>query len=74
MPDALPGKGFFGWLGRQIGHVRRAVRSDVGSKSIYHKRKTDEATHPDHPDVKFRRTTIDEVIIEQDRNGNAGGG
>ena len=27
MSDKLPGKGLFGWLGRQIGYVSKAVRT-----------------------------------------------
>lgn len=29
MADTLPGNGFWGWLGRQIGHVKHAVKTDV---------------------------------------------
>ena len=25
--DPLPGKGIFGWLGRQVGHVKKAVKT-----------------------------------------------
>ena len=28
MSDKLPGKGLFGWLGRQLGYVSKAVRTD----------------------------------------------
>jgi hypothetical protein len=28
MSDKLPGKGWFGWLGRQIGYVSKAVRTE----------------------------------------------
>jgi hypothetical protein len=28
MRDPLPGKGLFGWLGRQVGHVKKAVHDD----------------------------------------------
>jgi len=27
MSDNLPGKGVFGWLGRQVGYVKKAVRT-----------------------------------------------
>ena len=27
MSENLPGKGLFGWLGRQVGHVKKAVRT-----------------------------------------------
>jgi len=29
MADQLPGNGFLGWLGRQVGHVKKAVKVDV---------------------------------------------
>ena len=64
MPDSPPGNGFFGWLGRQVGHVRRAVRANFGEKKIYESRSVEEAPLPRDPTVKLRRTTIDEVIVE----------
>lgn len=27
MSEGLPGKGLFGWLGRQVGHVKKAVKT-----------------------------------------------
>ena len=27
MADNLPGKGLFGWFGRQVGHVKKAVKT-----------------------------------------------
>jgi len=33
MADKLPGKGFFGWFGRQIGYVTKAVSADPVAKS-----------------------------------------
>lgn len=27
MSDNLPGEGLFGWLGRQVGHVKKAVKT-----------------------------------------------
>ncbi len=65
MPSKLPGSGFLGWLGRQVGYVRRAVRSDpAASKVIYRDGKIEEAEHPQQPGVKLRRTTIDEVLVD----------
>ena len=64
MPDPPPGNGFFGWLGRQVGHVRRAVRANVGEKKIDENRSVEEASLPRDPTVKLRRTTIDEVIVQ----------
>jgi hypothetical protein len=29
MPDDKPGNGFLGWLGRQVGHVKKAIKTDV---------------------------------------------
>jgi hypothetical protein len=58
---------FFGWLGRQVGHVKKAVATDAGKpapKVIYRKDKVEEQPMPDQPGVKLRRTTIDEVIVD----------
>ena len=43
MSDRLPGKGLFGWLGRQIGYVSKAVRTDSIAAA---------ATHPVPPNVR----------------------
>ena len=81
MPDTAPGNGFFGWLGRQVGHVKKAVKTDVTKpapkpspaapggvvgepKVIYRTDAVEEAPHPADPNLKLRRTTIDEVIVE----------
>jgi hypothetical protein len=29
MADGKPGEGLWGWLGRQVGHVKKAVKTDV---------------------------------------------
>jgi hypothetical protein len=29
MAEGKPGEGLWGWLGRQVGHVKKAVKSDV---------------------------------------------
>ena len=65
---------FFGWLGRQIGHVQKAVQADQPPTTlpaspakpvvIYRKDRVEEQTMPDQPGVKLRRTVIDEVIVE----------
>lgn len=73
----------FGWLGRQIGHVKRAVKSDVTKPSsapkppppkpqakpkvVYRDNKVEEAEHPSQPGVKLRRTVIDEVIVDPNK-------
>jgi hypothetical protein len=64
MSDSPPGKGFFGWFGRQVGHVKKAIQTDPAKlpKVTYRKEKVEEAEIPNQPGVKLRRTTIDEVI------------
>ena len=65
MPDTLPGKGLMGWLGRQFGYIRSAVRADATKQVIYRKDDVQETPLPDQPNVKLRRTTIDEVIVDR---------
>ena len=81
MPDNKPGNGLFGWLGRQFGHVKKAVKTDVEAKHgkaaedkttpqvIYRNDTVQEAPHPENPDLKLRRTVIDEVIVEKKKIG-----
>ena len=57
---------FFGWLGRQIGHVKRAVNEDV-PQVVYKKTTVQEAELPDRPNEKIRRTIVDEVIKQQQK-------
>ncbi len=59
----LPGKGLFGWLGRQIGHVSAAVRHDP--MTVAKKTHVSEARDPEQPGIVFRRTTTDEVRREE---------
>ena len=56
----------FNWLGRQIGHVKKAVKTDVKPppQVIYRDDKIEEADHPSEPGMKLRRTVIDEVIVD----------
>jgi hypothetical protein len=64
MSDAPPGKGLFGWLGRQVGHIKKAVQTDVAAPEVaYRKETVHEVEHPEQPGVKLRRTTIDEVVV-----------
>ena len=61
---AKPGKGLFGWLGRQVGHVKKAVQTDPAApKTLYRNEKVEEVPHPENPNIKLRRTTIDEAVI-----------
>jgi hypothetical protein len=62
----LPGKGFFGWLGRQFGYVSKAVaHNPAGPKTVYRVASVEEKPLPDDPNVRLRRTTIDEVIVNK---------
>ena len=62
MAEPLPGKGFLGWLGRQVGYVREAAKKDVTSQKLYEERQVQEESHPEDPSVTLRRTTIDEAV------------
>jgi hypothetical protein len=67
MAKDKPGDGFLGWLGRQIGHVRNAVKADVQKKQeiVHREDHVEEAKLPDQPGLVLRRTVIDEVIVEK---------
>jgi hypothetical protein len=65
MSHSLPGKGFFGWLGRQVGYVKKATETDPGGpKTVFRNNRVEEQEMPDQPGVKLRRTVIDEVIVD----------
>ena len=64
--EPLPGNGLLGWLGRQVAYVRKALKTDVtDSKTIYRDTKIEEKPLPQDPNVKLRRTVIDEVVVEK---------
>jgi hypothetical protein len=77
LPPQSPGDGFWGWLGRQIGHVKKAVQTEVDAEAekqaqgdpqnqvVYQNQTVQEVPHPENPDLKLRRTVIDEVIVEK---------
>ncbi len=68
--EPLPGKGLFGWLGRQLGYVSRAAKQNVGGPTtVYHNTTVEEQSLPQDPNVTLRRTTIDEVIVERKAEG-----
>lgn len=70
MTKPSTGNSFFSWLGRQVGHVSKAVQSDAPAapvpapKVIYRNDQVEEHELPEQPGVKLRRTTIDEVIVD----------
>jgi hypothetical protein len=62
-----PGGGLFGWLGRQFGYVKKAIQTDVKAeqpKTVFKDRRVEEQPLPGDPNVKLRRTVIDEVIVD----------
>lgn len=62
-------KGVWGWLGRQVGYVKRAVETDpAGPKTVYRENRVEEKQIPDQPGVTLRRTVIDEVIVDPKLN------
>jgi hypothetical protein len=64
-----PGKGLLGWLGRQVAHVRNALKTDVSTPApIYRDTKVEERPLPQNPNVKLRRTVIDEVVVDDKRS------
>ena len=60
------GKGIFGWLGRQVGYLKKAVQTDVSqAKKVYENKTVEEIPHPYDPNIKLRRTVIDEAIAKK---------
>ena len=67
---------FLGWLGRQVGFVNKAIKTDVTKsprqaqqeppKVVYRADTVEEVPHPADPNLVLRRTTTDEVIRESD--------
>jgi hypothetical protein len=74
-PNNLPGRGFLGWLGRQVGHVAKAVKTDVAGSAlpaspaaaeptvVYRTDTVTQAPHPTKPGVVLRRTVVDEIVV-----------
>jgi hypothetical protein len=62
---AKKGTGFLGWLGRQVGYVKKAVNKDVTQQVVHREEKIEEAKLPADPNVTLRRTVIDEVIVNK---------
>ena len=65
---AKKGIGFLGWLGRQVGYVKKAMSTDVTQQIVHREEKVEEAKLPDKPNVTLRRTVIDEVIVKKKQN------
>ena len=64
----LPGNGLLGWLGRQVGYISKAVKTDVvppaASKVVYRECTVEEKQSPVDPNLKLRRTVIDEAVMD----------
>jgi len=65
MAEERPGNGVWGWLGRQFGYVKKAVKADVTKQIVHRQEKIEEAKLPEQPNVTLRRTVIDEVIVHK---------
>ena len=68
MPDPRshpPGKGLFGWLGRQIGYVSGAVKADPGGPSKAQAPRSQQQASPPKPaappKVIYRDDKVEEV-------------
>jgi hypothetical protein len=66
MAETKPGSGFLGWLGRQVGYIRHAVKADVTRQTIHREQHVEEVQLPQQPNVTLRRTVIDEVIVKKE--------
>jgi hypothetical protein len=66
-------KGLMNWLGRQVGYVRKAIKTPATPEPLYQNRQVEEAVVPGNPGLKLRRTTIDEVIVENPTNESNNG-
>ena len=62
---------FLGWLGRQVGFVKKAIKTDVTKPKdpqpkqpevVYRADNVEQVPHPADPSLVLRRTTTDEVI------------
>jgi hypothetical protein len=61
---------FLGWLGRQIGHVKGAVKTEV-PQVVYKKTTVHEAALQERPNETMRRTVVDEIIRGPSASSNA---
>jgi hypothetical protein len=57
-------KGLLGWLGRQVGYVAKAIKTNVTGTTVYRDARTEEHSLPSDPNIKLRRTVIDEVVVK----------
>ena len=62
----------FAWLGRQIGHIKKAATTPV-PEVVYRKEIVKEARVPDESGHVLRRTTVDEVIVQPEKRKDQDG-
>ena len=68
LAERLPGKGLFGWLGRQVGHVKKAVQTQPAALSKRASRPSDKpraasaaSATPPEPAVIYREGRVEEA-------------
>ena len=64
MSDKLPGKGLFGWFGRQVGYVAKAVKTKPTAAAPPAKRSAPQsgaAEQPAAPAVLYRQGQVQEA-------------
>ena len=63
MAENLPGKGLFGWLGRQVGHVKKAVRTQPKAlpKPASHASAPKPSAPQSAPQVLYREGRVEEA-------------
>ena len=62
MSDKLPGNGLFGWLGRQVGYVKKAVRATPASLPGPPKPSAAQSPPSESPpDVIYREGRVEEA-------------
>ena len=66
MSDNLPGDGVFGWLGRQVGYVKKAVKTKP-TKLPAPKRSAPQSGAADAPSDKAKTPTPPAVLYRQDQ-------
>jgi hypothetical protein len=69
MAEGKPGEGLWGWLGRQVGHVKKAVKTDVtkGAKSAAPQQQGGQATANDGAKPDAAAGTEKEVVYREEK-------
>ncbi len=64
-------RGFGWWLGRQIGHIRKAINTPVPAKQVYRRTQVQQQTLAESPNVTLRRVVTDEMIVVEGEKSEA---